>query len=69
MNDALTSSSQTTFGSQLTRTMISDLPVSGNSSVDCILHEGDLLLDRYEIREKIGQGGMGAVYSAFDRNR
>lgn len=30
---------------------------------------GQVLINRYEIRRRIGTGGMGAVYQAFDRNR
>jgi serine/threonine protein kinase len=33
------------------------------------LSPGDVLLDRYELRQLIGQGGMGSVYRAFDRTR
>ncbi|QDT08484.1 serine/threonine-protein kinase [Planctomycetes bacterium K23_9] len=29
---------------------------------------GELIADRYEIRDRLGQGGFGAVYSAFDRS-
>jgi serine/threonine protein kinase len=38
-----------------------------NDAVACA--PGDVLLDRYEIRQLIGQGGMGSVYKAFDRTR
>ena len=33
------------------------------------LQPGQVLANRYEIRQRIGMGGMGAVYRALDRNR
>jgi len=32
------------------------------------LPEGHIIDDRYEIKQKIGQGGFGAVYLVYDRN-
>jgi serine/threonine protein kinase len=32
------------------------------------LPEGHIIDKRYEIKQKIGQGGFGAVYRVFDRN-
>jgi len=32
------------------------------------LKKGDFLLDRYEVQEIVGMGGMGAVYRAQDKN-
>lgn len=33
------------------------------------LKSGHVLAQRYELREQVGAGGMGVVFSAFDRNR
>lgn len=33
------------------------------------VREGQVLAGRYEIRRRVGAGGMGAVFVAFDRNR
>ncbi len=34
-----------------------------------VLPEGRLLVDRYEVRRRIGSGGLGAVFAAWDRER
>ncbi|MBY0399185.1 thioredoxin domain-containing protein [Myxococcota bacterium] len=66
-------------GSSLSATQMQDLPGLGPSltSGDWLreagesaqLEAGSVLAQRYEIRRRIGVGGMGAVYSAFDPNR
>ena len=56
--------------SPLSQTKLADLP--GLSEVDLTqveLQIGETLANRYQIKELIGQGGMGAVYRAFDGNR
>jgi formylglycine-generating enzyme required for sulfatase activity len=40
----------------------------GQVKAELGLQAGQLLANRYEIREQIGAGGMGAVYSALDNN-
>ena len=37
-------------------------PMAGES-----LREGQILFDRFEINKRLGRGGFGTVYSAFDR--
>lgn len=67
--------------SSLSATKYADLPAagpiltqvggtgSGPAASSLGLKEGDVLMERYEFRERVGVGGMGAVFRAFDRNR
>jgi formylglycine-generating enzyme required for sulfatase activity/serine/threonine protein kinase len=62
--------------SSLSQTKIADLPnararhsqFEDQTKAELGLQPGQVLANRYEIREQIGAGGMGAVYQAFDNN-
>jgi formylglycine-generating enzyme required for sulfatase activity len=62
----------------LSQTKLADLPQSqqsgtgfgaesANSRIQ--LQPGEVLANRYEIREHLASGGMGAIFRAYDRNR
>jgi len=64
----------------LSQTKLADLPLAQaaytrgtgtgpRSNTGIALSPGQTLADRYELHEQIGAGGMGAVFSAYDRNR
>ncbi|WP_082897262.1 bifunctional serine/threonine-protein kinase/formylglycine-generating enzyme family protein [Thalassotalea crassostreae] len=54
----------------LSQTKIADLPgMAGVDTTQIELQPGHIIANRYEIKELIGQGGMGVVYRAFDKNR
>jgi serine/threonine protein kinase len=56
--------------SPLSQTKLADLPGAGPQvGNDTALEVGSVLADRFEIKAFIAQGGMGAVYRAFDKNR
>ena len=57
---------------QAAQTRVNDNGVSADSANDPFdtyesLQEGLVVLDRFEIRKKLGRGGFGTVFSAFDR--
>ncbi|MCK0154918.1 SUMF1/EgtB/PvdO family nonheme iron enzyme [Alcanivorax sp. S6407] len=63
-------SQQQSAKAPLSQTKLADLPgMAPQDAVQVELQSGHILANRYEIKELIGQGGMGAVYRAFDKNR
>lgn len=74
---ALKAGSAATSRPPLSETKLADLPGmsprgsqgDAGSAQQLHLKSGDTLAGRYEIKELIGQGGMGAVYRAHDKNR
>jgi serine/threonine protein kinase len=56
--------------SPLSQTKMHDLPGAGTqNNNESTLEIGSVLAERYQIKAFIAQGGMGAVYRAFDKNR
>ena len=55
--------------SPLSQTKMADLPEAGSQATTDALEVGSVLAERYQIKAFIAQGGMGAVYRAFDKNR
>lgn len=78
VKSALSTPKQHVFSSSpLSATKMADLPgvapshTGGGAHAGASLgiQPGHVLANRFEIKEQIGEGGMGAVYRAFDRTR
>ncbi|GAA5525413.1 serine/threonine-protein kinase PknD [Microbulbifer aestuariivivens] len=69
---ALRAASAAASPSPLSQTKLADLPQSATqfeagTTAAVNLQVGQLLAGRYEVRQQIGAGGMGAVYRALDK--
>lgn len=53
----------------LSATKLADLPGAGPEAGDINIEIGLLLAGRYQVKEQIGAGGMGAVYHAYDQSK
>lgn len=74
--ESQTDSRQQNYSSDgLSETKLADLPgadasgVTGDEEQSVRLEAGQVLAQRYLIKEQIGAGGMGAVYHAFDQSK
>jgi formylglycine-generating enzyme required for sulfatase activity len=68
--DTNSSASSTSSRSALSQTKLADLPgMAMADSQQVELQPGTILLGRYEVKELVGQGGMGAVYRVYDQIR